>query len=194
MRGLEHKIWHREGFWHVVSDFVGFFADVDVRAFEENRVQVGFSFVKEDCIGDVDSNVSGALAGESESLEKDGFLFRCAVLDVFVPVVVELLFSVDLLVFVGEFEEVVRQAEEDDIFKNFQDFTDNDVAVLKDCHGLVVERSAAVLAWKLVRFVEKDVLELDRRFADQGRGCQSKRSSRPVSPGITGSFNRSTTG
>ena len=105
---LEQEIWHREGFWHVVSDFVGFFADVDVRAFEENRVQVGFSFVKEDCIGDGDSNVSGALAGESESLEKDGFLFRCAVLDVFVPVVVELLFSVDLLVFVGEFKKVIR--------------------------------------------------------------------------------------
>ena len=36
------------------------------------------------------------------------FLFRCAVLDVFVPVVVELLFSVDLLVFVGEFKKVIR--------------------------------------------------------------------------------------
>lgn len=131
VRGLEHKIWHREGFWHVVSDFVGFFADVDVRAFEENRVQIGLSFVKEDCIGDVGSNVGGALAGESESLEKNSFLFRCAVLDVVVPVIVELLYSVDLLVFVGEFEEVVRQTEEDDIFKNFQDFTDDDVAVLE---------------------------------------------------------------
>ena len=64
-------------------------------------------------------------------MEKDGFLLCRAVLDVLVPVVVELLYSVDLLVFVGEFEEVVRQAEEDDVFKNFQDFTDDDVAVLE---------------------------------------------------------------
>ena len=64
-------------------------------------------------------------------MEKDSFLLCCAVLDVLVPVIVELLYSVDLLVFVGEFEEVVRQTEEDDIFKNFQDFTDNDVAVLE---------------------------------------------------------------
>ena len=107
MRGLEHKIWHREGFWHVVSDFVGFFADVDVRAFEKNRVQVGLSFVKEDRIGNVGSNIGGALAGESQPLKKNSFLFRCSVLDVLVPVIVELLYSVDLLVFVGEFEEVV---------------------------------------------------------------------------------------
>ena len=89
--GLGHRIWLREGLWHVVSDFVGFFADVDVRAFEENRVQVGLSFVKKDCIGDVGSNVGGALAGESEPLEKDGFLLCRAVLDVLVPVVVALL-------------------------------------------------------------------------------------------------------
>ncbi|MHC9555426.1 hypothetical protein ACQX19_05955 [Corynebacterium diphtheriae] len=128
---LEHKIWHREGFWLVVSDFVGFFADVDVRAFEENRVQVGLSFVKEDHIGDVGSNVGGALVGESQPSEKDGFLLCRAVLDVLVPVIVELLYSVDLLVFVGKFEEVVRKTEEDDVFKDFQDFTDDDVAVLE---------------------------------------------------------------
>ena len=37
----------------------------------------------------------------------------------------------DLLVLVGKFEEVVRQAEEDDVFKDFQDFTDDDVAMLE---------------------------------------------------------------
>lgn len=130
-RVLEQEIWHREGFWHVISDFVGFFADVDVRAFEKNRVQVERSFLKEDRIGNVGSNVGGVLAGESQPLEKNSFLFRCAVLDVLVSVIVELLYSVDLLVFVGEFEEVVRQTEEDNIFKNFQDFTDDDVAVLE---------------------------------------------------------------
>ena len=118
VRGLEHNIWLREGFWHVVSDFVGFFADIDVRAFEENRVQVGLSFVKKDCIGDVGTNVGGALAGESEPLEKDGFLLCRAVLDVLVPVVVELLDSVDLQVFVAEFEELVRQAVEDEVIKD----------------------------------------------------------------------------
>ncbi len=64
VRGLEHEIWRREGFWHVVSDFVGFFADVDVRAFKENRVQVGRPFVKKDAKGELLITIMSSLAQE----------------------------------------------------------------------------------------------------------------------------------
>ena len=62
-------------------------------------------------VRNVGANVGGAFAGESESLKQDGFLLRCAVFDVFVPVVFELLDAMNFLVFVGELQEVVRQAE-----------------------------------------------------------------------------------
>lgn len=91
--GLEHDFRPGECFWHVVSDFVGVFANLDVGAFKQDRIQVGRAF-EEERIGNVDADVGSAFAGETESMQDDGFLFRCAVLDVFVPVVEELFDSV----------------------------------------------------------------------------------------------------
>ena len=93
------------------------------------------------------SYVSCVFTGETNALQENGHRLCSSVFHIFIPVVVKFRDAINLLIFIGEAQKIVRQAEEDYVVNNFQRICKENIS---EFHVVFVNRC--------LRFVNPEII------------------------------------